>query len=49
MITKNRNLLIIAVLSVTTSIMSGILVNIYMQQEASAQNQNTTSNEPLFP
>ena len=49
MITKNRNLLIIAVLSVTTSIMSGILVNTYMQQEASAQNQNTTSNAAAVP
>jgi uncharacterized membrane protein YkoI len=49
MITKNRNLLIIAVLAVTTSIMSGILVNTYMQQAASAQNQNSTSNAGAVP
>ena len=49
MITKNRNLLIIAVLAVTVSITSGILVTTYMQQAASAQNQNSTSNAGAVP
>jgi uncharacterized membrane protein YkoI len=44
MITKNRNLLIIAVLAVTASLTSGILVTTYVQQAANAQNQNSTSN-----
>jgi len=48
MITKNRNLLIIAVLAITASITSGILVATYTQ-EASAQNQNSTSNAGAAP
>ena len=44
MITKNAKLLIIAVLSVTSSITGAILVTTYMQQAAIAQNQNSTSN-----
>ena len=39
MITKSKNLLIIAVLSVTASLMIGIL-----QEAANAQNQSSTSN-----
>lgn len=49
MITKNRNLLIIAVLAVTASITSGILVATYTQQEASAQNQNSTTSAGAVP
>ena len=49
MITKNRNLLIIAVLGVTASITSGILVATYTQQAASAQNQNGTSSAGAVP
>ena len=43
-ITKNKNLLIIAVIAVTISTITGILVSTYMQQDASAQNQNNTGN-----
>jgi len=39
MITKNKNLLMIAVLSITASLMIGIL-----QEAANAQNQSNTSN-----
>jgi uncharacterized membrane protein YkoI len=49
MITKNRSLLIIAVLAVTASITSGILVATYTQQEASAQNQNSTTSSGAVP
>ncbi|HET7149281.1 MAG TPA: hypothetical protein VFI73_12365 [Candidatus Nitrosopolaris sp.] len=49
MITKKRNLLIIAVLAVTASITSGILSVTYIQQAASAQNQNSTSNAGAIP
>jgi len=49
MTTKNKNLLMIAVLAVTTSITTGILVSTYMQQAASAQNQNSTSNTSAVP
>jgi uncharacterized membrane protein YkoI len=49
MITKNTNLLLIAVLAVTASITSGILVTTYMQQAASAQNQNSTSSAGAVP
>jgi hypothetical protein len=49
MITKNRNLLIIAVLAVTASLTSGILVTTYVQQAANAQNQNSTSNAGATP
>jgi uncharacterized membrane protein YkoI len=49
MITKNKNLLMIAVLAVTASITTGILVSTYMQQAASAQNQNSTSNTGAVP
>src|SRR2546425_9117967 len=45
MITKNKNLLMIAVLAVTT----GILVSTYMQQTASAQNQSSASNAVAAP
>jgi uncharacterized membrane protein YkoI len=44
MITKNKNLLIIAALALTASITTGILVSTYIQQAASAQNQSSTSN-----
>ena len=40
--TKNRNLLTIAVIAVTTSIITGTL-STYMQQGASAQNQNSSN------
>ena len=49
MITKNKNLLIITVLAVTTSIMTGILVSTYTQQAASAQNQSSTTNAGAVP
>jgi uncharacterized membrane protein YkoI len=49
MITKNKNLLMITVLAVTASITTGILVSTYMQQAASAQNQNSTSNTGAVP
>lgn len=39
----------IAVLAVTASITTGILVSTYMQQAASAQNQNSTSNTGAVP
>jgi uncharacterized membrane protein YkoI len=42
--TKNRNLLIIAAIAVTTSIIAGTLVSTYIQQGASAQNQTNSSN-----
>jgi uncharacterized membrane protein YkoI len=44
MITKNKNLSIIAILAVTASITIGIFVSTYMQQAANAQNQSSTSN-----
>ena len=44
MITKNKNLSIIAVLAVTASITIGIFVSTYMEQGANAQNQSSTSN-----
>jgi uncharacterized membrane protein YkoI len=49
MITKNKSLLMIAVLAVTASITTGILVSTYMQQAANAQNQNSTSNTGTVP
>ena len=49
MITQNKNLLMIAVLAVTASITTGILVSTYMQQAASAQNQNSNSNVGAVP
>jgi uncharacterized membrane protein YkoI len=49
MITKNESLLMIAVLAVTTSITTGILVSTYMQQAASAQNQSSTTNAGAVP
>jgi uncharacterized membrane protein YkoI len=49
MITKNKNLLMIAVLAVSASITTGILVSTYMQQAASAQNQSSTSNTGAAP
>jgi uncharacterized membrane protein YkoI len=59
MITKNRKLLIIAVLSVTTSITGAILATTYMQQVAIAQNRtgstgavslsNLTGSVQIFP
>jgi uncharacterized membrane protein YkoI len=42
--TKNKNLLTIAVIAVTTSIIAGTLVSTYIQQSASAQNQTNRSN-----
>ena len=42
-ITKNNNLLIIAVIAVTASITTGTLVSVYTQQLASAQNQNSSA------
>ena len=48
--TKNRNLLIIATIAVTTSIIAGTLVSTYIQQSASAQNQtNSSSNASASP
>jgi uncharacterized membrane protein YkoI len=48
--TKNRNLLIIAAIAVTTSIIAGTLVSAYIQQSASAQNQtNSSSNASASP
>ena len=41
--TKNRNLLIIAVIAVTASITTGTLISVYTQQAASAQNQNSST------
>src|SRR5207245_7978007 len=49
MISKNKNLLLIAVVAVTASITTGILVSTYMQQAASAQNQSSTSNAVSAP
>jgi uncharacterized membrane protein YkoI len=49
MITKNKNLLMIVVLAVTTSITTGILVSTYTQQAASAQNQSSTTNAGAVP
>jgi uncharacterized membrane protein YkoI len=49
MITRNKNSLMIAVLAVTASITTGILVSTYMQQAASAQNQSSTSNAGAAP
>jgi uncharacterized membrane protein YkoI len=49
MISKNKNLLMIAVLAVSASITTGILVSTYMQQAASAQNQSSTSNTGAAP
>lgn len=49
MITSNkRNLLIIAIIAVTTSIIGGTFVSIYTLQGASAQNQ-TNSNASAVP
>jgi uncharacterized membrane protein YkoI len=41
--TRKRNLMIIAVIAVTTSIMTGTLLSSYAQQFASAQNQNNSA------
>ena len=41
--TKNRKLLIIAIIAVTTSLIAGTLVSTYIQQNASAQNQTNNS------
>ncbi|MGC1929451.1 MAG: PepSY domain-containing protein [Candidatus Nitrosopolaris sp.] len=43
MIIKNTKLLIIAVLSVTTSLTSAIMVSTYLQQVASAQNSTNST------
>jgi len=40
MTNKNRNMIIVAVLAITSSTITGILVSTYMQQTASAQYQN---------
>jgi uncharacterized membrane protein YkoI len=46
-ITKNKNLLIIAVIVVTASITTGTLVSVYAQQLASAQNQNSSASSNI--
>ena len=41
--TKNKNLLIIAVIAVTTSIIAATFASTYIQQGASAQNKNSSN------
>jgi uncharacterized membrane protein YkoI len=41
---KKRNLIIVAVLAVSASVSTGIFVSTYIQQAASAQNQNSSNN-----
>jgi uncharacterized membrane protein YkoI len=41
---KKRNLLIVAVLAVSASLLTGIFVSTYIEQAASAQNQNSSNN-----